>query len=299
MNKHMSERFTKHIVHFPAILAVVIPLLTISTLAQSQGQYTPPPPPPPPTASETTQPAPPPPAALSLRELDGIVGRVALYPDPLLAHVLTTTTYWDDVPEAARWADEHSYLKGRALADAIREDNLTWSPDILALLPFPSILDMMAHDPDWTRRLGEAVLAQRAEVMDAVQRMRKQARKYGYLDTTAYDNVIDAAGYIEILPVNPDYIYVPIYDPGIVFFAPRPGFVIAGAIRFGPAVIVGPVFAAWGWVHPYFEWGSHAIFFDRVPWSRTWINRGYYIHPFAYPWVRSGPRVERHELRHR
>jgi hypothetical protein len=270
-----------------------------TSFAQSQGQYTPPPPPPPPAPSETPPPAPPPPAALSPSELDEIVGRVALYPDPLLAHVLAAATYWDEVPEAARWADEHSYLKGQALADAIREDNLTWSSDILALLPFPSILDTMAHDPDWTRRLGEAVLAHRAEVMDAVQRMRRQARRYGYLNTTAYDTFVDSGGYIEILPVNPDYIYAPIYDPAIVFFPPSPGFVITGAIHFGPAVIVGPVFAAWGWTHPYFEWGNHLIFFDYVPWSRTWINRGYYVHPFAHPWVRPGPRVERHELRHR
>jgi hypothetical protein len=110
----------------------------------------------------------------------------------LLANVLTAATYWDEIPEAARWAEDHSYLKGQALADAIRDDNLNWSPDILALLPFPSVLDMMAHDPDWTRQLGEAVLAHRSEVMDAVQRMRRQARRYGYLQTTDYDTVVDS-----------------------------------------------------------------------------------------------------------
>jgi hypothetical protein len=72
-------------------------------------------------------------------------------------------------------------------------------------------------------------------------------------------------GYIEILPVNPAWVYVPAYDPAIVFFSPRPGFVIAGAIHFGPAVVVAPFFVSWGWMHPYLEWRTHAIFFDYVP----------------------------------
>lgn len=298
MNRCMSEKFSKYVLQFTVMLALVITRPTIPIFAQSEGQYTPPAPPPPASEAQNTETAPAP-AVPSPQELDQLVGRIALYPDPLLAHVLTASTYWTVIPEAAQWADEHSYLKGEALADAIREDNLDWDPSILALLPFPSVLDMMSHDPTWTQQIGEAVLADRASVMDAVQRMRRQASRYGYLQTNAYDRIVDSDGYIEILPVNSAYIYVPVYDPLVVFFPPRSGFFIAGAIHFGPAIVIGPAFFAWGWAHPYFDWRTHVIFLDHTPWERVWVNRGYYVHPYEHPWVRVGPRVEHHEIRRR
>jgi hypothetical protein len=233
-------------------------------------------------------------------ELEQLVNRIALYPDPLLAHVLTASTYWAEIPAAAQWADEHAYLTGEALANAIRADNLQWDPSVLALLPFPSVLDMMARDMTWTEQLGTAVLAQRADVMDAIQRLRQRAYDYGYLRSSPYDAVVDSAGSIEILPVNPEYIYVPTYDPAIVFAPPPPGFVISGAIHFGPAVVVGLAFAPWGWVRPGFLWGTHAIVIDGTPWNRFWFNRGFYVHSYAHPWIRlPGPRFERHPIRHR
>jgi len=276
------------------------PLLALFALqSTAQSQYTPPPPPPP--ANQAPVSAPPPPGPLLAQEdLDHLVSRIALYPDPLLAQVLTASTYWDQIPEAATWADQHSYLHGDALADAIREDNLQWDPSVLALLPFPSVLDMMARDPGWTQQLGSAVLTQRPDVMDAVQRMRGQAYNYGYLRTNPYYTVTDSAGYIEILPVNPAYLYVPTYDPLVVFGPPRPGFEIGGAIHFGPGIVLGAAFAPWGWAHPYFDWHTHGIFFDFTPWGRGWANRGFYVHPYAHPWVhRPGPRVEHHEFHRR
>jgi Protein of unknown function (DUF3300) len=237
--------------------------------------------------------------ALTPPQLDQLVARIALYPDPLLAQVLTASTYWSEIPEAAAWADEHSYLKGDALAQAILADHLQWDPSILALLPFPSVLDMMARDPAWTEQLGNAVLTQNPDVMDAVQRMRQRARSYGYLTTNGYINVIANGGYIQILPINPDVLYVPYYDPLVVFAPPRPGFAIAGAIRFGPAITIGAVFGGWGWwLGSGFGWPSHAILIDRRPWGRVWINRSEYIHPYVHPWERPvGPRVEIHRLR--
>src|SRR6202011_5200964 len=112
-------------------------------------------------------------------QLDNIVSRIALYPDPLLAQVLTASTFPDQIPEAAEWADEHHYLTGSELAEAIEADPLSWDPSVLALLPFPSVLDMMASDMAWTTDLGNAVLQQRAEVIDAIQRMRRKAMEYG------------------------------------------------------------------------------------------------------------------------
>jgi hypothetical protein len=236
------------------------------------------------------------PTALSPPGLDQLVARIALYPDPLLAQILTASTYWNEIPEAAAWADQHSFLKGDALANAIKADNLQWDPSVLALLPFPSVLDMMARDMAWTEQLGNAVLTEREAVMDAVQRMRRKAMEYGYLQSNNYERVVSEGGYIEVLPIDPGLIYVPYYDPLIVFSRPA----IAGAIRFGRGITIGAAFAPWGWVSAGFLWPSGTIVFDRHPWGRVWANRGIYVHPYAHPWVRAvGPRVEHHELRRR
>ncbi len=109
------------------------------------------------------------------------MARVALYPDPLLAQALAAATYPNDIPAAAQWADQHHYLTGQALANAISADQLPWDPSVQALLPFPSVLDMMASDMNWTSQLGNAFLAQQQDVMDAVQRERAVAERYGYL----------------------------------------------------------------------------------------------------------------------
>jgi hypothetical protein len=239
------------------------------------------------------------PAALSPPQLDQLVARIALYPDPLLANILTASTYWTEIPEAAAWADQHSYLKGDALAQAMQADHLQWDPNIMALLPFPSVLDMMARDPAWTQQLGNAVLTQDSDVMDAVQRMRQRAMGYGYLTPNDCMNVTSSGGYIQILPVDPNVVYVPYYDPVVVFAPPRPGFAIGGAIHFGPGITIGAAFGGWGWwLGSGFAWPSHTILIDRRPWDRVWVNRSAYIHPYVHPWVRPvGPRVEVHRLK--
>ncbi|MGD0578442.1 MAG: DUF3300 domain-containing protein, partial [Bryobacteraceae bacterium] len=118
---------------------------------------------------------------MSAGQLDNLVSRIALYPDPLLAQVLTASTYYDQIPDAAAWADQHSYLQGDDLARAIEADNVPWDPSVQALLPFPSVLDGMERDMNWTQALGEAVLNSRDAIMDAIQRMRQRAYDYGYL----------------------------------------------------------------------------------------------------------------------
>jgi hypothetical protein len=241
-----------------------------------------------------------PPPMLAPQQLDPLVSRIALYPDPLLAQILTGATFPEEIPDAANWADEHSGLRADALANAITGDNLPWDPSVLALLPFPSVLDMMAQDPGWTQSLGNAVLVQRPDVMDAVQRMRQQAYNFGYLRPTPYNNVINSGGYVQIVPVNPAYIYPPIYNPAIVFVAPRPGFVITAGIHFGPSVVIGPAFVPFGWYGAGIGWGAHAILVGGAPWGRTWANRGYYAHPYTGAYrPRPGPRVENHPAERR
>jgi Protein of unknown function (DUF3300) len=101
-----------------------------------------------------------PPPPYSPADLDRLVSRIALYPDSLLAQTLAAASFPDQIPDAARWADEHHYLTGDELARAISDDRLPWDPSVQALLPFPPVLDLMASDPAWTQDLGNAFLAQ-------------------------------------------------------------------------------------------------------------------------------------------
>lgn len=287
-----------------ACLLLVLSLLVSSGAVPARAQYYPapppgqaPPPPPPDQGQYPAQPPEAPPAYLAPQQLDDMVQRIALYPDSLLAQILTAASVWEQIPDAAAWADQHAYLHGDQLADAIQADNLQFDPSVMALLPFPQVLDMMARDPQWTQQLGSAVLAQRPDVMDAVQRDRQQAYAYGYLRSSPYDNVIYDGNYIQIVPVNPAYVYVPYYDPAVVFYRPRPGFNIAFGIRFGPAIVLGERYRPWGWGSVGFAWGAHAIMIDHTPWNRVWVNRRYYVHPYAQHWEHApGPRVERHDV---
>src|SRR5882724_5017653 len=145
------------------ILAAIISLCCLasgSAFAQAPGQY--------------------PPA-----ELDRLVSRIALYPDPLLAQILAAATFPEQIADASRWADAHHYLSGEPLARAIADDRLPFDPSVQALLPFPSVLNMMASDLPWTTSLGNAFLDQPQDVTDAAQRLRQQARDYGYLRSNA------------------------------------------------------------------------------------------------------------------
>lgn len=252
----MKTRFKNH----PAQLAILAGIFTATLFAQG----------------------PPPPPALPPQQLDDLVARIALYPDPLLAQIMTASTFPDQIQPAAQWADQHHYLSGQALAGAIQEDQLPWDPSVQSLLPFPSVLEMMASDMNWTSSLGNAFLAQQQDVMDAVQRQRRLAMQYGYLASNS-QVVVTPGPYIAITPVNPGYIVVPYYDPAVVFFAPRRGFVVGGAIRFGFGVSIGGFFSPWGWGATRFDWGSHALFINNARWGRTWANRAY-VHP--YPQIR-------------
>jgi hypothetical protein len=242
-----------------------------------------------------------PPPSYDPQQLDQLVAPIALYPDPLLAQVLTAATYSNEIPDADGWARAHSYLTGDPLARAISDDNLPWDPSVIALLPFPSVLDRMAGDMGWTQELGDAVLADRAAVMDAVQDQRQRAYNYGYLRTNPqYRVMVPGPGDIEILPADPSLVYVPYYDPNVVFYRPRPGFVIGGAISFGPRIFIGS-FVPWGWGGVSFGWRTHSIIVNNRPWERTWVNRDRYVHAYPAPvrprTLTPAPRMERHELR--
>jgi Protein of unknown function (DUF3300) len=232
-------------------------------------------------------------------QLDQLVSRIALYPDPLLAQVLAASTFSDQIAAAAAWSEQHHYLTGAALAEAINNDHLNFDPSVQALLPFTSVLEMMNSDMYWTSQIGNAFLISQQAVMDAVQRMRQSATRYGYLCSNP-QIVVSGGPYVTIMPVDPGFITVPYYDPGIVFFPPRPGFAIGGAIHFGFGVTIGGFFRPWGWGLNRWDWGGHRLFINDVIWGRTWVNRTTYLHPYGgVVRYNVAPPAERHEMIYR
>jgi hypothetical protein len=215
-------------------------------------------------------------------QLDQLVARVALYPDQLLAQLLAAATFPDQIPDAARWADQHHDLAGQALADAMQAHQLPWDPRVQALLPFPSLLGMMNSDISWTTNLGKAFLAQQQAVMDAVQRQRRRAIDFGYLRSN--DQIaVGSEPYITVMPADTAVIVVPLYNPGIVFLAPRPGSAVADAITFRAGVtiggflpfgwnlkkfeVLGGFFRPWGWGSSGIDWSARTVIINYAPWQ--------------------------------
>ena len=173
--------------------------------------------------------------------LGSLVSRIALYPDPLLAQIFAAAAFPDQIAAAAQGSGG------------------PFDPSVEALMQYPSVLQMMASDPNWTQALGDAVMQDQGAVMDAIQNLRREAQQYGYLQSGPQMQVFDDGGYIGIQPVGA-YLYVPVYDPIVVFGRPRPGFFVGGAIRFG---------GGFHWVGGYnrFDWRRHEVFVNRRVWS--------------------------------
>ena len=218
-------------------------------------------------------------------ELDQLVAPIALYPDALVAQVLAAATFPEQIVEADRWIQENPDLKADALAKAI--DPQAWDPSVKALAQFPSVLAMMDKNLSWTSSLGDAYVNAQQNVLDAVQVMRQRAQQAGNLKSSQQETVTDDAGTIAIEPAEPDVVYVPEYDPWVVYGAPIafypgwfgvPGLYIDGpGIAFGLGIGVG-VFAGfgWGWHHWGADWHRHDLMFDHhtyISHSRTFANR--------------------------
>ena len=179
-------------------------------------------------------------------QLDHMVSRIALYPDPLLAQTLAAATFPDQIQDASYWADDHQNVTGNELAAAIEGDQLPWDPSVQALLPFPSVLHMMASDMNWTTDLGNAFLGQQQEVMYAVQRMRQRARDYGYL-RTGPQIIVGGGPYITIMPARADYVVVPVRTIPLWSMSVRVrAFSSAAAIGFRFGVVAGSCLSAMG-----------------------------------------------------
>ena len=201
-------------------------------------------------------------AKLPSDQLDSLVAPIALYPDPLLAQTLAASTYPLEIIQLEQWMDRNKNLQGKALADAVAKQ--PWDPSVQGLVEFPDVVQRMAGNIQWTTDLGNAFLAQQSDVMDAVQRMRAKAQGTGNLKTGAQqvvktETVPSGKQVIEIQQANPDVIYVPSYDPTVVYGPPPPaypyypytypGYVPGTALMWGAGIALGA--AAWG------AWGGH------------------------------------------
>ena len=159
---------------------------------------------------------------LSPDQLDSLVAPIALYPDPLLAQCLVASTYPIDIVAAQQWLAKNSTLKGDALVQAAEQQE--WDPSVQALVSLPDALKLLSENIAWTQDLGDAFLAQQSDVMDAVQRMRGKAKNAGKLESTEQQKVetkvVEEKTVIEIVPASTEVIYVPTYNPTVVWGPP-------------------------------------------------------------------------------
>jgi len=190
---------------------------------------------------------------IPIEELDSLVAPIALYPDPLLAQTLAASTYPLEVIQLKQWMANNRYLKDQALADAVEKQ--PWDPSVQAMAAFPDVVNLLGDNIAWMTDLGNAFLAKQADVMDAVQRMRATAQKNGNLNTTPEQTVQTQTGEggeqaIVIEPANPDVVYVPSYDPTVVYgtsayayptlyYASPAYYRAGGALAFGAGVVLG------------------------------------------------------------
>jgi hypothetical protein len=240
------------------------------------------PPPPPAGGQQAAAQAP----IFSQEELDQMLAPIALYPDQLLIQVLMGSTYPMEIVAADRWLNANKNLGGDQLAAALEQQS--WDPSVKSLVNFPSVLGMMDQKLEWTQKVGDAFLSQEEQVMATVQKLRAAAQSRGNLVSNNQQRVVTQGTTIVIEPVNPQVVYVPAYNPVVVYgpwwypsyppYAYVPvGAVIAGAaISFGVGIAVG---AAWGYAWGGFDWGHrHATFnvYQNTYVHNSYINRSAY-----------------------
>jgi len=192
------------------------------------------------------------------QELDSLLAPIALYPDPLLAQILPASTYPEEVANAEAWLNSGGYETG------IDEQN--WAESVRAIAHYPNILHMMAENMDWTANLGDAFLNQPEDVTGSIQRLRWRARAVGNLVSNNEQRVIIEGDYIQIVPAQPQYIYVPQYDTSVVY------------VQASPFIVFGFGLAIGDWLSMDFDWGHHHVIYHG--WNRPgWVDTARpYVH---------------------
>jgi hypothetical protein len=223
-------------------------------------------------------------ATFKQEELEQILAPIALHPDALISQILMASTYPLEVVQAERWAKQNASLKGDALTKALEAQN--WDPSVKSLVNFPPVLTMMSEKIDWTQKLGDAFLADQKKVLDTIQSLRAKAQASGNLQTTKEQTVIVEEKIIKIESANPQVVYVPTYNPSVVYgawpypaYPPYsyypPGYVASSMMWFGAGMAMG---AAWGYAWGNCNWGGGDVDVDvnRNFNSNRNIDRGKY-----------------------
>ncbi len=241
-------------------LLIILLLLPIAAQAQSPG----------PAPNQSDQ-------LLKPEEIDALVAPIALYPDTLLSQILMASTYPLEIVQAERWVEANKKLKGDELKSAV--DKQGWDDSVKSLVATPSVLEMMNGKLDWTQKLGDAVLAQQPDVMDAIQRLRNKAQANKKLESNQQQNVTvkqqDNKQVIVIEQKDPNTVYVPYYNPSVVYggwpyptyppyYFPPPGYIAGGLLATGLAFGAG--YALGSWASGGNTWNS------SVNWNNNNIN---------------------------
>jgi hypothetical protein len=231
-------------------------------------------------------------------ELDQMLAPIALYPDSLLSQVLMACTYPSEVAEAAKWSKANPKQKGDAAVTAVQDK--AWDNSVKSLVAFPQALATMAEKPEWVQRVGDAFLAQPNDVMDSVQRLRAAAQKSGNLESNEQQKVIveqvpqTQQTVIKIEPASPQVVYVPAYNPTVVYgswwypsyppvyMPPPPGYVVGSALLSGIAfgVGVGITNALWGDC----DWGHGDIDIDIDRHNNINVNKKLEVNQNKVKW---------------
>ncbi|HTX34232.1 MAG TPA: DUF3300 domain-containing protein, partial [Bryobacteraceae bacterium] len=261
--------------------SAVVCVVLLSMWQMGFGQV---PPGPPSQAPATQPPATQPAPLLSPNQLDDLVAPVALYPDPLLGQVLAACTYPLEIVEAQQWVQQNSNLHGAQLVNAAKQQN--WDPSVQALVAFPDVLTLLSNDVRWATDLGNAFLAQQADVMAAVQTMRARAEANGKLQSNQQETVTtdnqNGQSAIQIEPANPQVIYVPVYQPEYIWGPPvwgaypalwyPPGFAFGFGFGWLPGIYMDAFFPGW------FGWGGWG-------WGCGWFGGGLFVNAgFFHHW---------------
>lgn len=297
MNKHPGDpsapvsKVFRHARLSAWLIALMLGIGLFASNALAQG--TTPPPAPAPSSAQ---------AALSEGQLDQLLAPIALYPDPLLSSILMAATYPLEIVEAERWVVQNKSLQGSALKDAVAKQS--WDDSIKSLTAVPDVLSMMSTKLDWTQKLGDAVLAQENDVMASVQRLRLRAQSNGKLNSTKEQTVTVSKQadkqYIAIAPAQPETIYVPYYDPAVVYgawsypayppyyFTP-PGYIATAAVATGVAFATGVAVGAWAannnWWGGGFNWGGNNIYVRNtniINNNNNWVHNPDHRHGVRY-----------------
>ncbi len=203
-----------------------------------------------------------PPTRYAAAQLDQMLAPIALYPDPVLAAVLMAASYPLEVVQADRWLQDgaNAQLQGTQLAQAVQSQ--AWDASVKSLVAFPQILAMMDNALDWTQQLGDAFVAQQADVMDSVQRLRAMAQAARTLVPSPQQSVEGSPWAIDIEPAAPDSVSVPVYDPSVAYgpwpYADYPPDALyPPGYGYGSVIVFAIVAPLWGWNH--WNWGGHGL----------------------------------------